>query len=268
MVRVRSRPLAACGGAALVLVDVEPAAERSITVAADFITVPPGLTADYAAELADDAYVAELTEAAIEGVLDALIKYEYRTGPLKVVLVQHHLHPVDTGYATVRGAAARAVRQAIELLPHRMVAEWVTFTPDGPVVRLTNPVRAQGRYGGRDTQVTIEVAPAPQCTVVMGAGFAASAANRLYPADVLARAEQVALAAAHLAVERHEDRVGPLHLTLLGHRPGDFSADSAGAEYEIALDAGVRMAVEQLEFALSRGAGHEDQSARSSSTQG
>ncbi|WP_155387322.1 hypothetical protein [Catellatospora paridis] len=256
MVRVTNRTMTgSCFAGVKVTLDVEPAAERSIHVADDFIDLRDRDRDDeyMREELANEQWVAELTTGALRGVRSALMRYEYRTGPLRVVLVKHYLHIVDSGYGAVQAAASRAVRAAIDQLPHRMVCDWVTFTPAGPVVRLANPVDPE--VGVTDAEVFVEVTPAAERAVVLAEDFAAGVnAPRLDAAD-LARIPDLAVAAAHAALDKHEERVGPLRLTLLGHRPHQAVPWSLEHQYRDALDDGVRMAVEQLEFALAEQAG-------------
>lgn len=256
MVRVTNRATAGgCFGPVRVTVDVEPAAERSVHVADDFIDLRDRDRDDehMRQELANEQWVAELTTGALRGVRAALLQHEYRTGPLRVVLVKHYLHIVESSYFTVRAGASRAVRTAIEQLPHRMVREWVTLTPDGPVVRLANPVDPE--VGDTDAEVVIEVAPAAARAVVLADDFATGVTGPRLDAVDLARIPDVAVAAAHAALDKHEERVGPLRLTLLGHQPHETVPWSLEHQYRDALDDGVRMAVEQLEFALAEQAG-------------
>ncbi|MDI1463146.1 hypothetical protein QEZ54_19385 [Catellatospora sp. KI3] len=247
MVRVTNRPIIGCYQGVRVTVDVEPAAESSLTVADDFLDARGPHEESLREDLANSNWVAELTRGALKGARHTLAHEEYRTGPLRVVLVKHYLHIVDSGWGAMQAATSRAIREAIDQLPHRMVAEWVTFTETGPVVRLSNPVSSDG---WAEVEVTIEVTPAAARHVALADGFAnASLAPRLSPAESDA-IPAIALAAAHKALDEYEARVGPLQVTLLGHASGDLHP-RAMDHYEYAVDAAVRMAVEQLEFALA-----------------
>ncbi|MBV1854849.1 hypothetical protein [Catellatospora tritici] len=248
MVRVTNRPMIGCYQGVRVTVDVEPAAESSLAVADDFIDARGPHVEFLREDLANQEWVAELTAGALKGARHTLAHEEYRTGPLRVVLVKHYLHVVDSGWGAMQAATSRAIREAIGRLPHRMVTEWVTFTETGPVVRLTNPVSDDG---WSEAAVSIEVAPAAARRVTLADDFAnATPAPRLSTAESAAIAG-ITLAAAHKALDEHEARVGPLHVKLLGHASGDIHPRSVDLQYEFAVGAAVRMAVEQLEFALA-----------------
>ncbi|MEV4410315.1 hypothetical protein [Catellatospora sp. NPDC049609] len=249
MVQVANKPMSgSCYAGVKVTVDVELAEQSSLTVAEDFIDARGPHEEHLRADLADPRWVAELTAGALKGARSTLIEYEYRTGPLRVVLLKHYLHIVDSGYGAMQAATSRAVKRAIDMLPHRMVAEWVTHTATGPVVRLTSPV---GDDGWRDAAITVEVAPAPERLVSTAPGFDRHpATERLSDAD-LARVPQLAVAAAHAALDEYEPRVGPLRVTLVSHHAGEAGPRSLDLDYRFGVDAAVRMAVEQLEFALA-----------------
>ncbi|MEU8002808.1 hypothetical protein AB0B66_16765 [Catellatospora sp. NPDC049111] len=229
-----------CFAGARVTVELTRAGERSLTIADDFIQVADDLR-DY---LDDREWVAELVEGARRGARNALDEYDYRVGPLRAVLVKHAIHPVDSGYLAVKAAAHRAVREAIDLLGPAMVRDWVTFTPTGPVVRLTSPPDTVLPEGSG--VVTIEAERAAERVVLVADGFVvAGDAEQVDPAEV----ERLALAAAHESLDLYENRVGPLRLTLLRHPYGIQWSDQYGLE--TALRKAVRMAVEQLEFAVA-----------------
>ncbi|GAA1395897.1 hypothetical protein GCM10009662_08860 [Catellatospora coxensis] len=242
-VSVRHRNTAmrgSCFAGARVTVDLTRAAERSLTIADDFIQVADDMR-DY---LDDREWLAELVEGARRGALNALDEYGYRVGPLRAVLVEHKIHPVDSGYLAVKAAAHRAVKEAIDLLGPAMVRDWVTITPTGPVVRLTSPPDTVFPEGSG--VVTIEAEPAAERAVLVAGGFVlAGDAERVDTAEV----ERLAVAAANESLDLYEKRVGPLRLTLLSHPYGVQWSDRYGLE--TALRKAVRMAVEQLEFALA-----------------
>lgn len=99
-----------CGGFIRVTVEAEYAAANSVTVAPDFLR-DRGRSVD--PDYVSDAEAAEICAAACATVRDFLAERPAQDRPLRVRLVHHRYHPVDSGPFSVGAAAVRAVRAAI-----------------------------------------------------------------------------------------------------------------------------------------------------------
>ncbi len=246
MVRHSNSPMTGfCWAGVRVTVDLERAAERCLTIADDFIELDerdrsgPG----------DEQWLADIVEGARRGAVQALDEYDYQVGPLRLVLVRHRIHPVDSGYMAVRAGTHRAVREAIAKLGPAMVRDWVTFAPGGPRVRLTSPEDTV--EPDRSALVTVEAECAAERAVLVADGFVTVSRadrDRVSPAAA-AELASYAVQAAHSALNTYEDRVGLVRLTLAHHPWREDSSHEYGLRD--AVWKAVRMAVEQLEFALA-----------------
>jgi hypothetical protein len=258
MVRVTSRQTLNCHMGVRVTLDAERATTRSVTVSDGFIdtSADPWLAKADERTLREEA--ASLTHAALRGATNALDEYEYRTGPLRIVLVKHLVHH-DTSELSLREATGRAVREATRELGIRLVPQWVTFTPAGPRIRLSNLDLRRSSRGEADVTVELEPAAERSVTVVDGFIVAPEHARATVTAEKLAAEEQSAITMAHNALDRIEPYFGPLSVRLIRC---SYDNPKGGPPD---LDAGVFMALhlaaEQLELALAHHRGGQDEAA-------
>lgn len=110
MVLVTGPMAAYCGGYIRVTLEAEYAEATSVVLAEDFVQhrgrpVDPGYVSDAEAE--------EIGAAACESVRRVLSDLPPDSRPLRVTLVEHRYHPVDSGPFQVGAAAVRALRAAL-----------------------------------------------------------------------------------------------------------------------------------------------------------
>lgn len=107
MVRWTNTPIPGCYMGVRATVDVEQAAAREVVVSDGFVKHEPDDPMD-----ADE--IAQIEARALAGAQSALDDLEPHVGPLRVVLVKHLVHPVDSSWGGIYAAASRAVREAVE----------------------------------------------------------------------------------------------------------------------------------------------------------
>ncbi|WP_117215256.1 hypothetical protein [Allorhizocola rhizosphaerae] len=245
MVRWTNTPIVGCYMGVRATVDVEQAAVREVVLSDGFVQHEPddGMGADE---------IAKIEERALAGVRSALDDLEPHVGPLRVVLVRHVVHPVDSSCGGIYSAASRAVRESVEQLPVPVgfVRHWLAATaePGGCVrARVTNPADAGSAVGG--VRVTIEVERGPARKVEISRRFVVvSDSDRESVTEArVAELEQGAVRAVNEMLDELEPRTGPLRVNLVRHRfrPADSTVSSIAA----ALDRGLRRAVQELDSA-------------------
>lgn len=109
MVRWTNTPIFGCYMGVRVTVEVEQAAVREVVLSDGFVQDEPDFPMS-----ADE--IAQLEARALEGVRSALDDLEPHVGPLRVVLVRHVVHPIDSSWGGIHAAASRAVRESVEQL--------------------------------------------------------------------------------------------------------------------------------------------------------
>jgi hypothetical protein len=242
MVRWTNTPIFGCYMGVRATVDVEQAAVREVVLSDGFVQHEP-----------DDCMgadeIAEIEARALAGVRSALDDLEPHVGPLRVVLVRHVVHPVDSSWGGIHSAASRAVRESVEQLPVPVgfARHWLAATaePGGCLrARVTNPADAVG-----GVRVTIEVERVPTRDVKISDRFVvvSDADGESVTEAQVAELEQGAVRAVHEMLDELEPSTGPLRVNLVRHRfrPVDSTVSLIAA----ALDCGLRRAVQELDSA-------------------
>lgn len=209
MVQATNRMIPGCYAGARVTVEVERAAERGVTVADGFVQAPERLSDWLTPEWAD-----ELTEAAVRGVHRTLDRHEEQTGPLRVVLVKHMIHP-DSHQGSVLEAAARAVRVGIELLE----SPEVESGPEVVTVRHRNTAMRGSCFAG--ALVTVDLTRADERSLTIADDFVQVAddwRDHLDDREWVAELVEGARRGAQQALDEYDYRVGPLRAVLVKHR--------------------------------------------------
>lgn len=209
MVQATNRMIPGCYAGVRVTVEVERAAERGVTVADGFVQAP-----ERHQDWLTDEWVGELTEAAVKGVHQALDRHEEQTGPLRVVLVKHMIHPTDTHWGSVVEAAARAVRVGIELLgsPEAESGGGVAS------VRHRNSAMSGSCFAG--ARVTVDLARSGERSLTIADDFVQAAddvRDYLDDRDWVAELVEGARRGAQQALDEYDYRVGPLRAVLVKH---------------------------------------------------